>query len=271
LALSGLWWWIDRWRKSTAYTDMTLAEQGAYRNLLDEAHLRGGALPNNERILAKASGDAVGWPEVRAVVMAHFELHADGWHNATLDSVLRESNRRAEKQREYRARQDRGNATGNATGNGGGNEVRPPDPDPDPDLLSGSGRKSSSVLHAAHEPAARPTRKAAAAQPADDDAGGTLRFPVVGGDGAPWRLPPAQVADWARLYPNLDVPGEMRKALAWLIANPKRRKTRGGMPSFLVNWLSRATDQGRDHGHGPAGKTAGNLGNALRFIDRGTS
>jgi len=133
LALSGLWWWIDRWRKSTAYTDMTLAEQGAYRNLLDEAHLRGGALPNNERILAKASGDAVGWPEVRAVVMAHFELHADGWHNATLDSVLRESNRRAEKQREYRARQDSGNATGNATGNAGGNKGRPPDPSPDPD------------------------------------------------------------------------------------------------------------------------------------------
>ena len=39
------WWWIDRWRKSTAYTDMTAEEQGVYRNLLDELWLRDGVLP----------------------------------------------------------------------------------------------------------------------------------------------------------------------------------------------------------------------------------
>jgi len=69
MKVRALYWWIDRWRKSTAYTDMSLEEQAAYRNLLDEAALRGGALPFNERALAKASGDATRWHKVRKVVI----------------------------------------------------------------------------------------------------------------------------------------------------------------------------------------------------------
>ena len=94
------WWWIDRWRKSTAYTDMTLAEQGAYRNLLDELWLREGALPKSERILAKISGDPFGWHEVRAVVMARFYETADGWRNKTHDEVMDGSFRHLQSQRE---------------------------------------------------------------------------------------------------------------------------------------------------------------------------
>jgi uncharacterized protein YdaU (DUF1376 family) len=121
--LRGLWWWIDRWRKSTAYTDMTLEEQGAYRNLLDDAALRGGALPNDEHALAKACGDPRRWRRVRPKVMARFTLQADGWHNATLDEVLRESERRANKQAAYRQRRGppSGNDVGNVAGNGVGN------------------------------------------------------------------------------------------------------------------------------------------------------
>ena len=91
------WWWIDRWRKSTAYTDMTLAEQGAYRNLLDELWLRGGLLPDDDRVLAKVSGDALEWPKVRAKVMARFQRTPEGWRNETHDEVVRGSGRQAEK------------------------------------------------------------------------------------------------------------------------------------------------------------------------------
>jgi hypothetical protein len=108
---------------------MTLEEQAAYRNLLDEAALRGGALPNNHRILAKASGDATRWRKVKSAVLRHFELKSDGfWHNSTLDSVLKESQRRAQKQRDYRARA--GNAAGNGAGNRGGNSDGSPYPSP---------------------------------------------------------------------------------------------------------------------------------------------
>lgn len=83
----GAFWWIDRWRKSTAYTDMTLAEQAAYRNLLDELWLRDGVLPADERILAKVCGDALSWPEVRKAVMARFVLTPEGYRNETHDEV----------------------------------------------------------------------------------------------------------------------------------------------------------------------------------------
>lgn len=139
MRFTALWWWIDRWRKSTAFMDMTLAEQGAYRNLLDEAHLRGGPLPLDERILAKACGDALAWPSVRAAVMARFVEAPDGWHNATLDEVMQESNRRAEKQRQYR---ERGNTNGNGDNNGTGNKARPPVPVPVPVISSGSSSRS---------------------------------------------------------------------------------------------------------------------------------
>lgn len=132
MRLTGLWWWIDRWRKSTAYTDMTLEEQGAYRNLLDDAALRGGALPDNEETLAKACGDPRRWKKVRAAVMAKFTLTEDGWRNETLDAVIAESTRRSEKQRDYRNRH--GNGAGNELGNGAGNKRDLSDSDTDSGL-----------------------------------------------------------------------------------------------------------------------------------------
>jgi uncharacterized protein YdaU (DUF1376 family) len=135
--MNALWWWIDRWRKSTAYTDMTLEEQGAYRNLLDEAWLRGGPLPADERILAKASGDMRRWPRIREKVLAWFVRDGNVWRNPTLDEVIHQSERRAEKQRRYRNKG--GNAGGNAAGNNIGNTMsneagnKPGSPDPSPD------------------------------------------------------------------------------------------------------------------------------------------
>jgi len=102
--MMGLFWWIDRWRTSAAFREMTLEEQGAYRNLLDEAHLSGGVLPNNERVLARACGDATRWPAVRDHVLAKFTLTPDGWRNKTLDLVLNQSLLRVERQRRYRDR-----------------------------------------------------------------------------------------------------------------------------------------------------------------------
>lgn len=135
--MNALWWWIDRWRKSTAFMDMTLEQQGAYRNLLDEATLRGGPLPNDERVLAKACGDARAWRRLREAMLSRFELRGDGWHNETLDAVLHQSERRATNQANYRARLNNGadnrcdNGTDNKGDNGGTNKADSPDPDPD--------------------------------------------------------------------------------------------------------------------------------------------
>lgn len=72
-----------------------------------------------------------------------------------------------------------------------------------------------------------------------------LVYPTVGKGGSVWELTEEQLGEWSTLYPGLDVLAEMRKALAWLTANPSRRKTARGMPRCLVNWLTRSTDHGR--------------------------
>lgn len=108
MALTAVWWWPDRWLKSSAFLTMTLEEQGAYRNILDALWLRGGELPADERILAKACGDAARWPEVRAKVLRYLVKVGNTYRNDTLDEVLRESTRRATAQRAYRDRKKNG-------------------------------------------------------------------------------------------------------------------------------------------------------------------
>lgn len=78
---------IPDWRKSTAFVEMTLKEQGAYWNLLDECYLRGGYIPNDDRILQRACGDPLEWADVKDKVLRWFRLEQTGW---THDRVLEE-------------------------------------------------------------------------------------------------------------------------------------------------------------------------------------
>lgn len=71
-----------------------------------------------------------------------------------------------------------------------------------------------------------------------------LTFPTVGQGGSEWQFTQTRLAELTALYPSVDVLAEARKSLAWLTANPGRRKTPSGMPRFLVNWLNRANDHG---------------------------
>ena len=116
MKLRGLTWWIDRWRKSTAYTDLTLEEQGAYRNLLDEAWLRDGLLPDDDRILAKACGDANRWHKVKKKVLLRFQKEGNFWRNLTLDSVQNHARHHAERQANYRNRLKTGVTSGVTSG-----------------------------------------------------------------------------------------------------------------------------------------------------------
>jgi len=80
--------------------------------------------------------------------------------------------------------------------------------------------------------------------PTSPPAAGVAPLPCVGlGDGGREFTPTeAQVAEWREAFPGIDVLTEIRKAGVWLKANPKRRKTAGGMSRFLVSWLGRAQD-----------------------------
>ncbi len=58
-----------------------------------------------------------------------------------------------------------------------------------------------------------------------------------------WALHLPGVRRLQALYPNILVGDELRKALAWLQANPTRRKTDRGMARFLVGWLNKSSGQ----------------------------
>jgi len=53
---------------------------------------------------------------------------------------------------------------------------------------------------------------------------------------------------WEKAYPAVNIQGELNKAAAWLIANPKNRKS--NYAKFLTGWLSRTQDKAPAQGGG---------------------
>jgi hypothetical protein len=89
------------------------------------------------------------------------------------------------------------------------------------------------------------------AKPASEPTPAVLEFPTVGAGPTSWALTAAQIDEWSKLYPSLDVLAECRKAKAWVLANPAKRKTAGGMCKFLVNWFNTANDKSGPRGNRP--------------------
>ena len=58
-------------------------------------------------------------------------------------------------------------------------------------------------------------------------------------EGGDYVASPGQVREWAALYPQLDVPQQLRSMRAWLLAHPDKRRGRGAMAGFVAAWLKR--------------------------------
>lgn len=56
------------------------------------------------------------------------------------------------------------------------------------------------------------------------------------------------MAKWKQAYPALSLDAELSKAAAWIIANPKNKKS--NYARFLTNWLARAQDKAPKQGGG---------------------
>lgn len=63
-------------------------------------------------------------------------------------------------------------------------------------------------------------------------------------DGSSYPVYQPDVDKWAGLYPAVDVPAELRKMVGWCDANPKKRKTKGGVQRFINGWLAKEQDKG---------------------------
>lgn len=71
-------------------------------------------------------------------------------------------------------------------------------------------------------------------------------------DGSLYPVYQPDVDKWAELYPAVDILAELRKMVGWCDANPKKRKTKAGIRSFVNKWLAKEQDRG-----GTAGTLAG--------------
>jgi hypothetical protein len=54
----------------------------------------------------------------------------------------------------------------------------------------------------------------------------------------------ADIIQWQKTYPAVDVFAELAKMESWLDANPSKSKTSKGIKRFVNSWLSRAQDRG---------------------------
>ena len=63
---------------------------------------------------------------------------------------------------------------------------------------------------------------------------------------------------WTKAYPAVDILMELRRMAAWLIANPKNRKS--NYVRFITNWLTRAQDR-------PPPKYPGSSGHRMTFAE----
>lgn len=80
-------------------------------------------------------------------------------------------------------------------------------------------------------------------------------------DKSEWPITADQVAEFAKLYPAIDVEQSLRDMRGWCTSNPSRRKTKTGIMRFVNRWLSLDQDNPRKHrvqhdsAHRPSGQT----------------
>lgn len=206
-------------------TLLSLPQVGAYTRLMCHCWLKG-SLPPETKELARLCGATAGqMDKFWAGISKCFRQRADGrWIHPRLE-VERKN------QAEYRRRQSDAAAS----------RWHKPDGSRRNALLSSSASSSATTK-----------------EKEIDTTPPLLSFPVDGSLSEPlWILTQGRVDRWLEQFPNVDVLGECRRALAWAEANPAKRKTARGMPAFLVNWLNSATNRPRQ---GPALVTMGGRG-----------
>ena len=136
------WWWLDRWRKSSAYRDLTPEQKGMYRDLLDEVWLReGGVIPDDDRVLGLIVGDPERWKVLRESILSRFRRVKGGWTNDTAQEVMGQAKRRRDNQKAYRDRLHSNNKSDNGADNDRDNDSdnttdnNPDSPSPSPNVL----------------------------------------------------------------------------------------------------------------------------------------
>lgn len=84
-------------------------------------------------------------------------------------------------------------------------------------------------------------------------------------DGSEYPITQNDVDNWAKLYQAVNIMQELRKMKGWADANPKKRKTKGGIKRFINSWL--AKEQDKYHPPTESYKPGSNAGSSNIFLD----
>ena len=71
-------------------------------------------------------------------------------------------------------------------------------------------------------------------------------FELILNGGIKYPITQSQIDRWMEAYPGVDVYQALRSMGAWLEANPAKRKTARGINRFIVNWLERDQNSGKN-------------------------
>ncbi|WP_024905459.1 YdaU family protein [Robbsia andropogonis] len=206
---------IGDYRKDTGH--LTLLEHGIYRSLLDTYYLDEKPLTLDHAKLMRSHSVRTA-DEVQSfenVLQDFFERTEDGYAHKRCEAVITKYHAKGEKARESaKARWAKEKA-----------------------LLDAKAMRTHSEGNANHKPI---TKNQEPSKPTPSAPSEKISLTA---DGEWTAIAPGQRVLWERAYPALSLDAELAKAAAWLMANPKNKKS--NYARFLTNWLSRAQDSAR--------------------------
>lgn len=208
---------------------LSMMQHGAYRQLIDE-HMVHGPLPNDlQRLYRVCSAfSAEERAAVEYVLTEFFRLDGPAWHQSRCEKEMDwqrsksesaqesarlswESRRNADAKRTHKRTQSKRNANQNQNQN----QNHIPEP------------KSEAV---ASSPSGVSAAEAVISIPLNDNTELAIHRPLVD--------------EWVKLYPDCDVLQTLREIRGWNLANPSKRKTRGGVMNHINRWLAKEHNRG---------------------------
>ena len=245
-------YWAD-WLADEGVQSMTFDEQGRYLRVL--AFSNQSATPGvatEDQIRRWAAYGTPDWPEHREAFARCFSIRGERW---TQKRTELEARRAEQFQRMQSARGQKGAAVTNAIRKSS-TQAPPLERRPEVGLSQSQSQEDSVPVSVSvavdvckckdvlREPERCENAESGNGVARAKHSPAIAELPVKAGK-QPYLVTTVAADEWRRLYPGLDVEAEIRKATAWLLANPTRRKTRTGIPRFLNSWLARAHDSVR--------------------------
>lgn len=200
---------------------LTTEQHGAYL-LLIFAYWRIGPLADNDAILAQITRLPLGsWMDARSIIRAFFK-HSNGMLVHTrIDNEKTEAQEKNKKNSEKAA----------AAANKRWGKYAPSIPQA---LLKECPSQSQSQKDLKYNISA--------------EQGSPPEISLSLNDGREYPITTSQRAEWETLFPAVNVPQELRNMRAWLLANPRNRKTKSGVLRFATSWLTRQQNSAKPGG-----------------------